>query len=63
MAAKKTKDEPKAEKVAAPRPENKSAIVGGIAISDAEAETLNKPIDDRMAALLEDHKRMGARSE
>lgn len=62
MAAKKTKtDAPKAEKVAAPRPVNKSAIVGGIAISDAESEILTKPIDDRMAALLKDHERMGAR--
>lgn len=32
---------------------------GGIAAEDLEV--LSKPIDDRMAALLKDHQRMGAR--
>lgn len=60
MAAKKTKASEVAPPVA--RPENKSVVVGGIAISDADRELLGKSIDDRMAALLEDHKRMGVRS-
>lgn len=62
MAAKKTKASEVAPPVATARPENKSVVVGGIAISDADRELLGKSIDDRMAALLEDHKRMGVRS-
>jgi hypothetical protein len=45
----------KAEKV----PEQKSAIVGGIAAEDLEV--LEGSIDDRMAALLKDHQEMGVR--
>ena len=33
----------------------------GVDILPHDAETLNQPIDDRMAALLKDHQDMGAR--
>ena len=33
----------------------------GVNILPADLEVLEKPIDDRMAALLKDHQRMGAR--
>jgi len=33
----------------------------GVDILPADLEVLNKPIDDRMAALLKDHQDMGAR--
>ncbi len=58
MAAKKkdTTDEGTAE--ATPEP---GTTRTGVDIGDADREVLSKPIDDRMAALLADHQRMGAR--
>ena len=42
-------------------PPQRSDVVGGVTIGPKELETLNQPIDDRMAALLKDHQAMGAR--
>ena len=51
---------PPAEKVVtAPDEPKASTVVGGIAAEDLEI--LKQPIDKRMAALLKDHKEMGAR--
>lgn len=60
MATKKdTKTEAKAEAKAAPEPEPRIVMPGGIHADDLE--TLNQPIDDRLAALLKDHQEMGSR--
>ena len=59
MATKtKTTEAPKAPKKA-PEPESRIVQPGGIHADDLEV--LTQPIDDRMAALLKDHERMGAR--
>jgi len=52
---------PKTEEAKEPIDHIRNIPAGGIAISEEDAETLEKPIDDRMAALLKDHQRMGAR--
>ena len=55
MAKKTEAKEPKA----AAKPEPRVIMPGGIHAEDLEV--LDKPIDDRMAALLKDHQDMGAR--
>ena len=57
--AKAKEAEAKTEKAAGtPEP---GTTRSGVDILPADLEVLSKPIDDRMAALLKDHQRMGAR--